>query len=164
MTLQTAVQAVIAEWEEHGFATDGQMEYLRKALEAEQAQAVEATTTKTEQVAGAISKHISTPLIQREVIAAAQYIAHRYMRPATPPAIKDSLTVAELSAELDAGMAAQNYCRGLWGAARGHSDWRKVHDSFVAGYDQGRYDELQAQGPEKSVWDKYAPLQNEGEA
>lgn len=37
-TLQTAVQAVIAEWEEHGFATDGQMEYLSKALADEQAQ------------------------------------------------------------------------------------------------------------------------------
>lgn len=40
-SLKTAVQAVIAEWEEHGFATDGQMKYLCKALEAEQAQVVE---------------------------------------------------------------------------------------------------------------------------
>jgi hypothetical protein len=44
----------------------------RSPFEAEQAQAVEPTlTTKTEQIAGAISRHISTPLIQREVLAAA---------------------------------------------------------------------------------------------
>ena len=87
--LQQAAQAVITRWDTSDWkSTRHTAEYitdLRKALEAEQAQAVEATTTKTEQVAGAISKHISTPLIQREVIAAAQYIAHRYMRPAPPP-------------------------------------------------------------------------------
>lgn len=71
------------------------------------------------------------------------------------PTIKQSLTVAEQSAELDAGMAAQHYCRGLWGAARGHSDWRKVHEHFASGYKQGRYDELQAQGP--SPWPDDAP-------
>lgn len=37
--------------------------------------------TKIECVAGAISKHISTSLYQREVIAAAQYIVHRYCCP-----------------------------------------------------------------------------------
>lgn len=50
------------------------------------------------------------------------------------PSIKRTLTAQEQSIELDAGMAAQNYCRKLWGAARGHSDWRKFHDAFVAGY------------------------------
>jgi len=38
--------------------------------------------TMIECVAGAISKHISTNLYQREVIAAAQYIVHRYCNPA----------------------------------------------------------------------------------
>lgn len=80
---------------------------------------------------------------------------------AVEPTIKQSLTVAEQSTELDAGMAAQHYCRGLWGAARGHSDWRKVHDHFSNGYKQGRHDELQAQGPDSSIWDKYAPVQHE---
>ena len=47
--------------------------------------------TMIECVAGAISKHISTSLYQREVIAAAQYIAHRYCSPA-PSAANVSLT------------------------------------------------------------------------
>ena len=61
--------------------------YAHPSPPVEQAQAVEPTlTTKTEQIAGAISRHISTPLIQREVLAAAQYIAHRYAHPVPPPA------------------------------------------------------------------------------
>ena len=67
--------------------------------------------------------------------------------PQPEPTIKESFTVAEQSRELDAGMAAQHYCRGLWGAARGHSDWRKVHEHFSNGYKQGVYDNEMAQGP-----------------
>lgn len=64
------------------------------------------------------------------------------------PTINKSFTVAEQSTELDAGMAAQDYCRKLWGAARGHSDWRKVREHFASGYKQGRHDEMQASQPE----------------
>jgi hypothetical protein len=53
---------------------------------------------------------------------------------AAPVAFKGGISTAEQSLELDAGFAAQNYCRAKWGAARGHSDWRSYHDAFVAGY------------------------------
>ena len=51
-----------------------------------------------------------------------------------PVAFKGGMTTAEQSIELDAGFAAQNYCRAKWGAARGHFEWRRYHDAFVAGY------------------------------
>ena len=47
---------------------------------------------------------------------------------------RKTFEASEFSLELDAGFAAQEYCRYLWGAARGHIDWRKFHDAFVAGY------------------------------
>jgi len=52
---------------------------LRKEL-AELRQEIDAEPVKTsiEQIAGAISKHITNHLWQREVLAAAQYIYHRY--------------------------------------------------------------------------------------
>lgn len=40
---------------------------------------------------------------------------------------------SDFHAALDAAMWAMDYCRSLWGAARGHPEWRKVHDAFVAG-------------------------------
>ena len=45
-----------------------------------------------------------------------------------------TFTTAEYQLELDGGFAAQEYCRSLWGAARGHGDWRKFHDAFLAGF------------------------------
>jgi len=47
---------------------------------------------------------------------------------------KKNFDVDEFNLELNAGFAAQNYCGSLWGAARGHSNWRKIHEAFVAGY------------------------------
>ena len=89
--LQKAAQALIDRWDSPDWKdqphTAEYIAELRKALDAEIAQAVEPVSlakTKTEQVAGAISRHISTPLLQREVIAAAQYIVHRYMHPPQP--------------------------------------------------------------------------------
>ena len=35
---------------------------------------------------------------------------------------------------LDAAMMAQDYCRSLWGAARGRPTWREAHNGFIAGY------------------------------
>lgn len=51
-----------------------------------------------------------------------------------PVQFKGGMTATDQSRELDAGFAAQDYCRSKWGAARGHSEWRRYHDAFVAGY------------------------------
>jgi hypothetical protein len=40
---------------------------------------------------------------------------------------------SDFHAALDAAMWAMDYCRSLWGASRGHPEWRKFHDAFVAG-------------------------------
>ena len=50
------------------------------------------------------------------------------------PGAKNTFTIEEIQVELDAAHFAQEHCRSLWGAARGHSDWRKTHDGFIAGY------------------------------
>ena len=82
--LQKAARALIDKIENLGASPMDWPEHINliNAIDEDQAEAT--ITTKTEQVAGAISKHMSIPLIQREVIEAAQYIARRYMRPATP--------------------------------------------------------------------------------
>lgn len=46
----------------------------------------EVVSTGIEQIAGAISKHITTNLYQREVLAAAQYIYRRYCTAPAPQA------------------------------------------------------------------------------
>ena len=62
-----------------------------------------------------------------------------------------SITVADLSLELDAAERARTYCIARWGAARGHMDWRVTHDAFIEGYktancaQQARIDELETQ-------------------
>ena len=50
------------------------------------------------------------------------------------PVAKNTFTIEEMQVELDAAHFAQEHCRSLWGASRGHSDWRKTHDGFIAGY------------------------------
>jgi hypothetical protein len=55
-------------------------------------------------------------------------------QPAPQQEPQKTFSADEYNTEKDAGFAAQEYCRSLWGAARGHGDWRKFHDAFVAGY------------------------------
>lgn len=61
----------------------------------EKLKAQEPDKTKIECVTGAIYKHISGELYPREVIAAAQYIVHRYCT-SLPPAdvVRDAVTKA----------------------------------------------------------------------
>ena len=136
--LQTAAQAVIARWDsplwKYQVHTAEYVNALRVALEAEQAQAVEPVAT-VQCVRGVtigyldVMQPVGTKL---------------YLHPATPPepTVKQSLMVHA---------SAEDYMRYKYGAYRGHFAWRELEEA----YSQGRYDELQAQGP--IPWPNDAP-------
>ena len=72
-----------------------------------------------------IAEGLLAPVIERLELAAPQQ---------APYVFKGGMSAEDQSIELDAGFHAQNYCRAKFGAARGHADWRRYHDAFVAGY------------------------------
>lgn len=128
--LQTAAQAVIARWESPKWKDEAPTAVvigaLLKALTDEQAQAVKPVAT-VQCVRGVtigyldVMQPVGTKL---------------YLHPATPPepTVKQSLMVHA---------SAEDYMRYKYGAYRGHFAWRELEEA----YSQGRYDELQAQGP-----------------
>ena len=148
-SLKTAVQAVIAEWEEHGFATDGQMKYLCKALADEQAQAVEPVAYlidwPDEPELGhyfsesATESGRSTPL---------------YTHPAPPPAgARDHIAGVSNMIGERAEFIKKLRDHGPIEKAGLYLDAADMLEADAEAYKQGRYDEQMAQGPSQAEWD-----------
>ena len=138
--LQKAAQAVIDRWDSPLWKdqphTGVYIAELRKALEAEQAQAVEPI--------GYIRHADKTfwPHPECAVYASVSpSLAPVYAHPAPPP-------VATVKEPLKVHASAEDYMRHKYGAYRGHFAWRELEEA----YSQGRYDELQAKGPSQAEW------------
>lgn len=103
-----------------------QLDALEKALEAEQAQAVEPVAT-VQCVRGVTFGYL-------DVMQPVGTKLYTHPAPPPEPTVKQSLMVHA---------SAEDYMRYKYGAYRGHFAWRELEEA----YSQGRYDELQAQGP-----------------